>query len=160
MYHAKAVLANGEVITTARRAKKSSAGYDLTRLLVGSEGTLGVITELTLKLSGIPEAISAGHCEFPSVEAACNAAMATDSVPGIPIARMELLDALQVKATNLYSKLWFRVRPMLFVEFHGSPAEVAEQSERFGQIAHRLRRRHIRVGHEIRRPQPLVAGAA
>src|SRR5438445_492546 len=81
----KAVLANGEVITTARRAKKSSAGYDLTRLLVGSEGTLGVITELTLKLSGIPEAISAGHCEFPSVEAACNAAMATIQ-SGIPIA--------------------------------------------------------------------------
>src|SRR5580658_10217525 len=80
----KAVLANGEVITTARRAKKSSAGYDLTRLLVGSEGTLGVITELTLKLSGIPEAISAGHCEFPSVEAACNAAMATIQ-SGIPI---------------------------------------------------------------------------
>jgi D-lactate dehydrogenase (cytochrome) len=133
----KAVLANGEVITTARRAKKSSAGYDLTRLLVGSEGTLGVITELTLKLSGIPEAIAAGHCEFPSVEAACNAAMTTIQ-SGIPIARMELLDALQVKATNLYSKLSLPEAPMLFVEFHGSPAGVAEQSERFGEIAREL----------------------
>jgi len=130
----KAVLANGEVITTARRAKKSSAGYDLTRLFVGSEGTLGVITELTLKLSGIPEAISAGHCRFPSVEAACNTAIATIQ-SGIPIARIELMDELQVKATNIYSKLGLPEAPMLFVEFHGSPAGVAEQSERFGEIA-------------------------
>src|ERR1700730_2749265 len=100
----KAVLANGELMTTARRAKKSSAGYDLTRLLVGSEGTLGVITELTLKLHGIPEAISSGSCPFPSVEAACNAAILTIQ-SGIPVARIELLDALMVKATNLYSKL-------------------------------------------------------
>ena len=100
----KVVLANGEVMTTARRAKKSSAGYDLTRLIVGSEGTLGVITEVTLKLSGIPEAISGGVCPFPSVEAACNAAIATIQ-SGIPVARIELLDELQVKATNLYSKL-------------------------------------------------------
>ena len=133
----KAVLANGELITTAHRAKKSSAGYDLTRLLVGSEGTLGVITELTLKLSGIPEAISAGHCPFPSVEAACNAAIATIQC-GIPVARIELMDALQVKATNLYSKLALPETPMLFVEFHGSPAGVAEQSERFGEIARDL----------------------
>jgi D-lactate dehydrogenase (cytochrome) len=133
----KAVLANGELITTARRAKKSSAGYDLTRLLVGSEGTLGVITELTLKLSGIPEAISAGHCQFPSVEAACNAAIATIQ-SGIPIARVELMDELQVRATNLYSKLALPEAPMLFVEFHGSPAGVAEQSERFGEIARDL----------------------
>jgi D-lactate dehydrogenase (cytochrome) len=133
----KAVLANGELMTTARRAKKSSAGYDLTRLLVGSEGTLGVITELTLKLSGIPEAISAGHCRFPSVEAACNAAIATIQ-SGIPVARIELMDELQVKATNLYSKLSLPEAPMLFVEFHGSPAGVAEQSERFGEIARDL----------------------
>src|SRR6516162_5519062 len=130
----KAVLANGELITTARRAKKSSAGYDLTRLFVGSEGTLGVITELTLKLSGIPEAISAGHCRFPSVEAACNAAIATIQ-SGIPIARIELMDELQVRATNLYSRLALPEVPMLFVEFHGSPAGVAEQAERFGEIA-------------------------
>jgi D-lactate dehydrogenase (cytochrome) len=133
----KAVLANGELITTARRAKKSSAGYDLTRLLVGSEGTLGVITELTLKLAGIPEAISAGHCRFPSVEAACNAAIATIQ-SGIPVARIELMDELQVKATNLYSKLSLPEAPMLFVEFHGSPAGVAEQSERFAEIARDL----------------------
>jgi D-lactate dehydrogenase (cytochrome) len=133
----KVVLANGELMTTARRAKKSSAGYDLTRLMVGSEGTLGVITELTLKLTGIPEAIAAGVCPFPSVEAACNAAITTIQ-SGIPVARIELLDELQVKATNLYSRLTLPEVPMLFVEFHGSPAAVAEQSERFGEIAHDL----------------------
>ena len=130
----KAVLANGEVISTARRAKKSSAGYDLTRLFVGSEGTLGVITELTLKLAGIPEAISGGVCPFPSVEAACNATIATIQA-GIPVARIELLDELQVKASNAYSKLTLAETPTLFVEFHGSNASVAEQSESFGQIA-------------------------
>src|SRR5712691_6629844 len=133
----KVVLANGEVMTTARRAKKSSAGYDLTRLIVGAEGTLGVITELTLKLSGIPEAISAGVCPFPSLEAACDAAIATIQF-GVPVARIELLDELQVKATNLYSKLTLPELPMLFVEFHGSPAGVAEQAERFGEIARDL----------------------
>jgi D-lactate dehydrogenase (cytochrome) len=133
----KVVLANGELMTTARRAKKSSAGYDLTRLIVGAEGTLGVITELTLKLSGIPEAISAGVCPFPSVEAACNAAIATIQ-SGVPVARIELLDELQVKATNLYSKLALPEVPMLFVEFHGSPVGVAEQAERFGEIARDL----------------------
>ena len=133
----KVVLANGELMTTARRAKKSSAGYDLTRLMVGSEGTLGVITELTLKLTGIPEAISGGVCPFPSVEAACNAAIATIQ-SGIPVARIELLDEVQVKATNLYSKLTLPEVPVLFVEFHGSPAGVAEQSERFGEIAGEL----------------------
>src|SRR5216683_3074734 len=133
----KVVLANGELMTTARRAKKSSAGYDLTRLIVGAEGTLGVITELTLKLSGIPEAISAGVCPFPSVEAACNAAIVTIQ-SGVSVARIELLDELQVKATNLYSKLALPEVPMLFVEFHGSPAGVAEQSARFGEIAQDL----------------------
>jgi D-lactate dehydrogenase (cytochrome) len=133
----KVVLANGELMTTARRAKKSAAGYDLTRLIVGAEGTLGVITELTLKLSGIPEAISAGVCPFPSVEAACNAAIATIQ-SGVPVARIELLDELQVKATNLYSKLALPEVPMLFVEFHGSPAGVGEQAERFGEIARDL----------------------
>ena len=130
----KAVLADGEVVTTARRAKKSSAGYDLTRLLVGSEGTLGIITELTLKLSGIPEAISSGICPFPSVEAACNATiLAIQS--GIPVARIELLDELQVRASNNYSKLDLPEVPMLLVEFHGTDASVAEQAERFGDIA-------------------------
>jgi D-lactate dehydrogenase (cytochrome) len=133
----KVVLANGELMTTGRRAKKSSAGYDLTRLMVGAEGTLGVITELTLKLSGIPEAISAGVCPFPSVEAACNATIATIQF-GVLVARIELLDEVQVKATNLYSKLALPEVPMLFVEFHGSPAGVAEQAERFGEIARDL----------------------
>jgi D-lactate dehydrogenase (cytochrome) len=133
----KVVLANGEVMTTARRAKKTSAGYDLTHLMIGSEGTLGVITELTLRLSGIPEAISSGICPFPSVEAACNATiLAIQS--GIPVARIELLDALQVKGTNLYSKLDLPEVPMLFVEFHGTDAGVAEQSQRFGEIAAEL----------------------
>lgn len=133
----KAVLANGEVLRTARRAKKSSAGYDLTRFFVGSEGTFGVITEITLRLAGIPEAISAGVCPFPSVEAACNATIATIQ-SGIPVARIELLDALQVKACNAYSKLTLRETPTLFLEFHGSEASVAEQSERFGEIAAEL----------------------
>jgi D-lactate dehydrogenase (cytochrome) len=130
----KVVLANGEVMTTARRAKKSSAGYDLTRLMVGAEGTLGVITSLTLKLSGIPEEIAAGVCPFPSVEACCNAAILTIQ-SGIPVARIELLDALQIKASNAYSKLTLPEAPMLFLEFHGSKTSVAEQSNRFGEIA-------------------------
>ena len=130
----KAVLANGELISTGRRAKKSSAGYDLTRLMIGSEGTLGVIVELTLRLAGIPEAISAGVCPFPSVEAACNATIATIQ-SGIPVARIELLDELQVKECNAYSKLSLQETPTLFLEFHGSNASVAEQSESFGAIA-------------------------
>ena len=133
----KVVLANGEVMTTGRRARKSSAGYDLTRLMVGAEGTLGVITELTLKLSGIPEAISAGVCPFPSVEAACNATIMTIQ-SGIPVARIELLDELQVRAQNAYSKLTMPEKPLLLLEFHGSEAGVAEQAERFGEIAQEL----------------------
>ncbi len=130
----KAVLANGEVMTTSTRARKSSSGYDLTRLMVGSEGTLGVITELTLKLHGIPEAIGAAICPFPSVEAACNATILTIQ-SGIPVARIELLDALQVKACNAYSKLTLPESPLLLLEFHGTEAGVAEQSQRFGEIA-------------------------
>ena len=130
----KVVLANGEVIDTARRARKTAAGYDLTRLMVGSEGTLGIITQLTLRLSGIPEAISGGTCPFPSVEACCNTAIHTIQ-SGIPVARIELLDALQVRACNLHSKLGLPETPMLFLEFHGTEASVAEQSKRFGEIA-------------------------
>src|SRR4051812_39797508 len=130
----KVVTASGEVMTTARRAKKSSAGYDLTRLFVGAEGTLGIITELTLRLAGIPEAISGGICPFPSVEACCNAAIMTIQ-SGIPIARIELLDPVQVRAVNLYSKLSLREVPMLFLEFHGTEAGVAEQSGRCGETA-------------------------
>jgi D-lactate dehydrogenase (cytochrome) len=133
----KVVTANGEVMRTATRAKKSASGYDLTRLIVGSEGTLGVITELTLKLAGIPEAIASGICPFPTVEAACNATILTIQA-GIPVARIELLDELQVKASNAYSKLSLPETPMLFVEFHGTDAGVAEQSRRFGEIAEDL----------------------
>lgn len=130
----KVVLPNGELMTTARRAKKSSAGYDLTRLMIGSEGTLGIITEITLRLQGIPEAISAGVCPFPSVKAACDATILTIQ-SGLPVARIELADELQVRAFNLHSKLSLEEKPMLFVEFHGTEASVAEQAERFGEIA-------------------------
>ncbi len=130
----KVVLANGEVMTTSRRARKSSAGYDLTRLFVGSEGTLGLITEITLKLYGIPEAISAGICPFPTVKAACDATILTIQ-SGLPVARIELFDALQVRASNLYSKLDMPETPMLFVEFHGTDAGVREQAGRFAEIA-------------------------
>jgi D-lactate dehydrogenase (cytochrome) len=133
----KVVLANGEVMTTSRRAKKSASGYDLTRLMVGSEGTLGIITELTLRLSGIPESISSGVCPFPSVEAACNATILTIQ-SGIPVARIELLDALQVRASNIYSKLTLPETPVLFLEFHGTDASVAEQATRFAEIAQEL----------------------
>jgi D-lactate dehydrogenase (cytochrome) len=130
----KAVLANGDIITTARRAKKTSAGYDLTRLFVGSEGTLGIITEITLKLQGIPEAISAATCSFSTVKAACDTAILTIQ-SGIPIARVELLDTMAIRATNMYSKLALPESPMLLVEFHGSESSVKEQAERFGEIA-------------------------
>jgi len=128
------VTASGDYLRTASRARKSSAGYDLTRLFVGSEGTLGIIVEVTLKLSGQPEAISGGHCTFPDVRSACVTTIETIQ-SGIPIARIELLDALQVKACNTYSKLGLPEAPMLLVEFHGSPDGVAEQSRRFGEIA-------------------------
>jgi D-lactate dehydrogenase (cytochrome) len=128
------VLADGRVIKTGTRARKSSAGYDLTRLLVGSEGTLGIITEVQLKVYGIPEAISAGICAFPSIEACCHAAIETIQM-GIPIARLELVDAEHIRAINAYSKLSMPVVPTLFVEFHGTTAGVAEQSAMFAEIA-------------------------
>jgi len=128
------VLPDGSASQTGTRARKSSAGYDLTRLIVGSEGTLAVITEITLKLSGIPEEISGGVCPFPSIEAACDAVIATIQT-GIPVARIELLDELQVQACNAYSRLDLPERPLLFLEFHGSAAGVTEQSRRFDEIA-------------------------
>ena len=130
----KVVLPSGELMSTSRRARKSSAGYDLTRLVIGAEGTLGVITELTLKLQGIPEAIAVGVCPFPSIEAACAAAIAAIQA-GIPVARVELLDEVQVRACNADARLGLPEVPMLFLEFHGTEAGVAEQSERFGEIA-------------------------
>jgi D-lactate dehydrogenase (cytochrome) len=129
-----AVTADGSIVRTASRAKKSSAGYDLTRLFVGSEGTLGIVTEITLRLHGIPEAMAAGHCPFKDVRSACDATIATIQ-SGLPVARIELLDALQVRACNNYSRLSLPETPMLFVEFHGTSSSVAEQSQRFGEIA-------------------------
>jgi D-lactate dehydrogenase (cytochrome) len=131
------VLASGEIVRTGGRARKSSAGYDLTRLIVGSEGTLGVITELTLRLHGRPEAVAGGVCVFPSVKAACDAAIATIQ-SGLPVARIELLDAAQIAACNAYSKLALAEAPTLFVEFHGSDAAVREQALAFGGIAEEL----------------------
>jgi D-lactate dehydrogenase (cytochrome) len=130
----QAVLANGDLITTSRRARKSSAGYDLTRLFVGAEGTLGIITELTLKLHGIPEQIASAVCRFPSIHACCETAIAAIQ-SGIPIARVEFLDEVMVRAVNADAKLGLPEQPMLFLEFHGSAAGVSEQSERFGEIA-------------------------
>jgi len=131
----EAVLADGTRIRTGTRARKSSAGYDLTRLMIGSEGTLGIITELTLKLQGIPEAISSARCSFPSIGAACDAVITTIQM-GIPVARIELLDTLQVRAVNAYSRLDLPEAPLLLLEFHGSDSAVAEQAATFGAIAH------------------------
>jgi len=130
----RVVTAAGEMVCTGRRGRKSAAGYDLTRLFVGSEGTLGVITEITLKLAGIPEAISAGVCPFATVRAACDTVIATIQ-SGLPIARIELLDGLQVRACNMHSNLGLAETPMLFVEFHGSDSGVKEQAQRFGELA-------------------------
>ena len=128
------VTADGREIRTAHRARKSSAGYDLTRLFVGAEGTLGIITSITLRLQGIPEVISGGVCPFPTIEDACNAVILTIQ-SGIPVARIELLDALQMKACNGYSGLSYAETPTLFVEFHGSAESVELQSRQFGEIA-------------------------
>ncbi len=130
----EAVMPDGRIITTASRAKKTSAGYDLTRLLVGAEGTLGVITGLTLKLHGIPEAISAATCSFSDIRSACEAVITTIQM-GIPVARIEFLDETMIRAVNSYSKLSLPVTPLLLLEFHGTEASVAEQAEAFGEIA-------------------------
>ena len=128
------VTASGEVIRTGTRAKKSSAGYDLTRLMVGSEGTLGVITAVTVRLYPLPEAISAAICSFPSIEAAVRATIQIIQL-GIPIARVELIDANTVRMVNAHSHLSLREEPLLLMEFHGSPAGVKEQAELVQEIA-------------------------
>ncbi|MFN3958199.1 MAG: FAD-binding oxidoreductase [Tepidimonas ignava] len=129
------VTARGDVIRTGTRARKSSAGYDLTRLFVGSEGTLGIFTAITVRLYPLPEAVSAAVCSFPSVDAAVRTTMAIIQM-GVPIARCELLDARTVRAVNAHSKLGLREAPMLLMEFHGSPASVREQAETVQALAH------------------------
>lgn len=128
------VTANGEAIRCGTRARKSSAGYDLTRLFVGSEGTLGVITEVTLRLYPLPEAISAAVCSFPDIESAVRTVIQVIQL-GVPIARVELIDQHTVRMVNAHSKLGLREEPMLLMEFHGSPAGVKEQAETVQEIA-------------------------
>ena len=127
------VTPSGDIVRTGGRARKSSAGYDLTRLFVGAEGTLGIVTEITLRLHGIPEATSAGICSFPDVKSACDAVIATVQT-GLPIARIELLDEVQIRALNAYSKMSLPETPLLLFEFHGTESGVTEQAERFGEI--------------------------
>ncbi|MEJ6007804.1 FAD-linked oxidase C-terminal domain-containing protein [Paucibacter sp. AS339] len=133
----KVVTAQGEAIHTGSRARKSSAGYDLTRLFVGSEGTLGVITELTLRIYPLPEALSAAICFFPSIDAAVQTAMQIIQI-GLPIARCELLDVHAIRAVNAHDKLGLREAPMLLMEFHGSEASVAEQAQTVQELARDL----------------------
>jgi D-lactate dehydrogenase (cytochrome) len=128
------VTADGQVMRTGTRARKSSAGYDLTRLFVGSEGTLGVMTEVTLKLYPLPEAVSAAICSFATIDAAVQTTIAVIQM-GVPIARCELLDANAIRAVNKHSHLTLREQPMLLMEFHGSEASVAEQSAMVQEIA-------------------------
>lgn len=128
------VTANGEEIRTAKRARKTSAGYDLTRLFVGAEGTLGIITSITLKLQGIPSMIGGGVCGFPDLKSACDTVIATIQM-GVPVARIELLDEMQMRACNAYSKLSYDEKPTLFLEFHGTEETVALQSAQFREIA-------------------------
>jgi D-lactate dehydrogenase (cytochrome) len=128
------VTASGEIIRTGTRARKSSAGYDLTRLFVGSEGTLGVMTEITLKLYPLPEAVSAAVCHFPTIGQAVDATIQIIQI-GVPIARCELLDVNAIRAVNAQDKLGLREAPMLLMEFHGSPAGVAEQAATVQELA-------------------------
>lgn len=131
------VLADGRVIKTASRARKSAAGYDLTRLMIGSEGTLGIITAITVKLHGIPETVTAAACPFPSIENAVDCVISAIQM-GMPMARMELLDALSIKAVNIHSKLDYAESPTLFLEFEGTKASVAEQVKTVKTIAEDL----------------------
>lgn len=133
----EAVMPNGRKIVTAKRARKSSAGYDLTRLMIGSEGTLGIITQLTLRLAGQPAAITGGVCPFPTLEAAVNAVILTIQM-GLPVARIELVNQLQMRSMIDYAGLDLPESPCLFVEFHGTEAGVAEQAETFAEIAGEL----------------------
>jgi D-lactate dehydrogenase (cytochrome) len=146
------VLADGRIVRTARRARKSSAGYDLTRLFVGSEGTLGIITEVTVRLSGVPESIAAAVCSFDSLAGAVNTVIRTIQL-GVPIARVELLDDVQMDAVNRYSGLAHPVQDTLFLEFHGSESSVREDAALVQQIASELGGGAFAwaAGHEERR---------
>jgi D-lactate dehydrogenase (cytochrome) len=130
----KVVLADGRIIQTSRRAKKSAAGYDLTRLFVGSEGTLGIVTEVTVKLYPVQEAMSAATCSFQSIDAAANTVIQTLQM-GVPVARSELLCATTMAALNRYNKWTYREAPTLFLEFHGSEASVVEQAKAVQELA-------------------------
>jgi D-lactate dehydrogenase (cytochrome) len=147
-----AVMADGSVVRTGGRARKSAAGFDLARLLIGSEGTLGIITELTLRLHPVPASVAAAVCPFASIEGACDAAIEAIEA-GLGLARLELLDAAQIGAVNIHSKLAFEEAPTLFVEFHGTAAATREQVETFGDIAreHGALRFEWAEGHEERR---------
>ena len=153
-------LADGRVIRTGGRVRKSATGYDLTRLFIGSEGTLGVITEIGLRLHGIPEAISSATCQFGSVRDAVEAVI-TIMQSGIPVARIEFLDEVQVAACIAYSKLTgLEAKPTLFFEFHGTPAAVAEQAGQAEAIAAELRCLRLPLGDRPRRTCEAVAGPA
>jgi D-lactate dehydrogenase (cytochrome) len=129
------VLADGRVITTGGRARKSSAGYDLTRLFVGSEGTLGIISEVTLRLQPLPEAVAVAVCSFPTIDSAVKTVIATIQL-GVPVARIELLDEIMMNAINQFSKLDYPAQPALFFEFHGtSEREVGDQAETVESLA-------------------------
>ena len=152
------VTADGAFMRTASRAKKSSAGYDLTRLFVGSEGTLGIITEITLRLAGIPEAIAGGHCPFASVRAACDATIETIQ-SGMPVARIELLDALQVKACNAYSKLDSAGNADAVRRVSRQRSERRRAGAALRRDRRRPRRRPVRLGEQARGAHQAVAGA-
>ena len=130
----KVVTADGRIIDTATRARKSSAGYDLTRLFIGSEGTLGIIVEVTVRLYPQPEAISAAICNFADMDAAVQTVIALSQM-GVPVARVEFMDVNAVRATNAYSKLTLKESPLLLFEFHGSPTSVQEQAEQVQELA-------------------------
>jgi D-lactate dehydrogenase (cytochrome) len=130
----KAVVADGSLVNAGRAVRKSASGYDLSHLFVGSEGTLGIVTEISLRIFPAPETILAGHCHFPDVESACNAAISALQL-GIPLARVELLDERQIVSSNRYSKLSLPEAPHLFIELHGSAASVEEQREQFESVA-------------------------
>src|SRR5438094_807321 len=130
----KVVLPDGRIIQTSRRAKKSAAGYDLTRLFVGSEGTLGIITEVTLRLYPVQDSMSAAVCAFPTIDGATTTVIQTLQM-GVPVARSELLCATTMAALNRHNKLSYRESPTLFLEFHGTQASVVEQAEQVQEIA-------------------------